>query len=53
MAASAGAFATHALLIPPDPALIGVSAATQGFVLGGPGGSHFCNALDVVLGFDE
>ena len=53
LAASAGIFATHALPIPPDPALVGITAATQGFVLGGPGGTHFCNALDVVLGFNE
>jgi len=52
-AASDGVFATHVLSIPSDPSLIGVFAATQGFVLGGPGGSHFCNALDVVLGFNE
>ncbi|MEQ1893408.1 MAG: M12 family metallo-peptidase, partial [Planctomycetota bacterium] len=52
-AVSDGILATHALAIPPDPALVGLAASTQGFVLGGPGGSHFCNALDLVLSVFE
>jgi hypothetical protein len=52
-APSDGILATHSLAIPADAALVGISAATQGFVLGGPGGSHFCNALDVVLSIYE
>lgn len=52
-APSDGFFATHSLAIPLDASLAGVSAATQGFVLGGPGGSHFCNALDLVLSIYE
>jgi len=48
-AGSDGTFSSHDLPIPLDTGLVGVSAATQGFVLGGLGGSHFCNALDLVL----
>lgn len=48
-AGSDGTFSSHDLAIPLNTALVGVSAASQGFVVGGPGGSHFCNALDLVL----
>jgi len=46
---SDGTFSSHDLAIPLDSSLVGATAATQGFVLGGFGGSHFCNALDLAL----
>jgi hypothetical protein len=48
-APSSGVFADHALSVPIDPALAGLSAATQGITLGGPSGPELCNAIDLVL----
>jgi hypothetical protein len=43
--------ATHAVLLPADPALAGVGLSTQGLLLDAGGTSRLTAGLDVVLGF--
>ena len=50
MLPASGGIDTHELDIPRDPALIGRSLYAQGMVVG-PTGRHYCNALELLLGF--
>ncbi|MSR61979.1 MAG: hypothetical protein EXS08_06000 [Planctomycetes bacterium] len=48
-APSDGLFATYHVAIPIDAALVGFTASVQGIIVGAPGGTQLCNALDLVL----
>jgi hypothetical protein len=41
---------THAIGVPPAPALLGVCLATQAATVSSAGSIHMNNALDVVIG---
>jgi len=49
IALSDGSMATHRVPIPSDLSLTGRSATAQGIIVGAPGGTRLCNALDLVL----
>lgn len=49
MLPATGTSNTHNLMVPPNPALAGVTARAQGVVVGG--GFSFCNAYDILVGF--
>ncbi|MEQ1893099.1 MAG: PKD domain-containing protein [Planctomycetota bacterium] len=48
-AGSGGGVAQHALAIPVDVSLVGLTAYTQALILGG--GLELCNAIDLTLGY--
>lgn len=48
-APSGGGVAQHALAIPVNVSLVGLTAYTQGLILGG--GLELCNAIDLTLGY--
>jgi hypothetical protein len=50
---SDGLFATFDLSLPMHVGLMGLGVSGQGIVIGGPGGTHLCNALDLVLSIFE
>jgi len=50
MQPASGGIDVHELVIPSDPALIGRGLFAQGLVVG-PTGRHYCNALELLLGF--
>jgi PKD repeat protein len=47
---ASGGIDVHEVRIPSDPALIGKKLYAQGVVIG-PTGRHYCNALELLLGF--
>ncbi len=47
---STGTADLHSFAIPLDINFVGIPSATQGVILGGPGGPESCNAVDIVIG---